>query len=98
VMSNPPYIPSGAIAALDADVRDFEPRLALDGGADGLSLLSRIVTEAPALLEPGGVLALEVQYDQAPRVEALLSEHGFDAIARHRDYGGHERVVSGIRV
>jgi release factor glutamine methyltransferase len=98
VMSNPPYIPSGAIAALDADVRDFEPRLALDGGADGLSLLSRIVTEAPAILEPGGVLALEVQYDQAPRVEALLSEHGFDAIARHRDYGGHERVVSGIRV
>lgn len=97
VMSNPPYIPSGAIAELDADVRDFEPRLALDGGSDGLSLLSRIVSEAPARLEPGGVLAVEVQYDQAPRVAALFAEHGFGAVARHRDYGGHERVVSGVR-
>ncbi len=97
VMSNPPYIPSAEIATLDADVRDFEPRLALDGGADGLSLLSRIVSEAPSRLEPGGVIALEVAYDQAARVEALLVAAGFENTLRHRDYGGHERVVTGIR-
>lgn len=97
VMSNPPYIPSAEIATLDADVRDFEPRLALDGGDDGLSLLSRIVTEAPSRLEPGGVIALEVAYDQAERVEALLVAAGFESTQRHRDYGGHERVVTGIR-
>jgi release factor glutamine methyltransferase len=97
VMSNPPYIPSAEIATLDADVRDFEPRLALDGGADGLALLTRIVTEAPSRLEPGGVLALEVAYDQAARVEALLVGAGFERTQRHRDYGGHERVVSGVR-
>lgn len=97
VMSNPPYIPSAEIATLDADVRDFEPRLALDGGADGLSLLARIVGEAPSRLESGGVLALEVAYDQAARVEALLVAAGFADTLRHRDYGGHERVVTGIR-
>jgi release factor glutamine methyltransferase len=97
VTSNPPYIPSADIAELDADVRDFEPRLALDGGADGLALVSRIVKEAPARLEAGGILALEVQFDQAERVEALFTREGFTHTLRHRDYGGHERVVSGIR-
>jgi release factor glutamine methyltransferase len=97
VTSNPPYIPSADIAALDADVRDFEPRLALDGGADGLALVSRIVKEAPARLESGGILALEVQFDQAERVEALFTREGFTHTLRHRDYGGHERVVSGVR-
>jgi release factor glutamine methyltransferase len=97
VTSNPPYIPSADIAALDADVRDFEPRLALDGGADGLALVSRIVKEAPARLEAGGILALEVQFDQAERVEALFAREGFTHTLRHRDYGGHERVVSGVK-
>ncbi len=95
ITANPPYIPSGDIGALAADIRDHEPRLALDGGADGLDVLRRIVAQAPARLEAGGVLAVEVQYDQAPRVSELFEAAGFHDIERRRDYGGHERVVSG---
>jgi release factor glutamine methyltransferase len=96
VTANPPYIPEGEIPKLDADVRDFEPRLALDGGPDGLALVRRIVHGARDQLVPGGVLALEVAYDQAPRTHALFEEHGYVDIERRRDYGGHERVVSAV--
>jgi len=96
VTANPPYIPESELAGLDADVRDFEPRLALDGGPDGLSLVRRIVAGARDRLVPGGLLALEIGHDQAPRVHALLEGHGYSAIERRRDYGGHERVVSGV--
>jgi release factor glutamine methyltransferase len=96
VTANAPYIPRADIEGLDADVRDFEPRLALDGGADGLDLIRRLVLEAPAYLAPGGVLALEVGHDQAARVEQLLQKAGFLEIERRRDYGGIERVVSGV--
>ena len=95
ITANPPYIPHGEIATLDADVRDFEPHLALDGGADGLSLLRRIIERGPEFLAPGGVLALEVGHDQASQVSALLEARGFRAIERARDYGRIERVVSG---
>jgi release factor glutamine methyltransferase len=97
VTANAPYIPSADLAGLQPDVRDFEPHLALDGGADGLVLIRRIVEQAPSWLAAGGVLALEVQYDQAPAVSALLEAHGFGDIQQRRDYGGHERVVSGKR-
>jgi release factor glutamine methyltransferase len=95
ITSNPPYIPLGDIATLDADVRDFEPRLALEGGADGLDVVRRIVERAPEFLESGGVLALEVGHDQAARVAALFEARGFGEIQVKRDYGGIERVVSG---
>ncbi len=95
VTANPPYIPSGDIATLDADVRDYEPRRALDGGADGLDLVRRIVEEAPARLTQGGILAMEIGHDQAERTEALFLARGFRETQRRRDYGGHERVVSG---
>lgn len=95
VTANPPYIPSAEIPTLDPDIREYEPRRALDGGPDGLDLVRRIVAEAPDYLAPGGVLALEIGYDQAERTEALFAERGFSAIERRRDYGEHERVVSG---
>lgn len=60
VVTNPPYVRSGDIAKLDRDVRDYEPVLALDGGRDGLDLLRRIVQGSPALLLPGGLLAMEM--------------------------------------
>jgi release factor glutamine methyltransferase len=97
VTANPPYIPSADIAGLDADVRDFEPRLALDGGADGLQITRRLIAEAPRYLSPGGLLALEGGFDQAPAVAALLAEHGFQHIAVRKDLAGIERVVSGRR-
>jgi release factor glutamine methyltransferase len=95
IVANPPYIPAGEIATLMQDVRDFEPKLALDGGDDGLSLVRRIVSEAPRHLAPEGILALEVGAGQAPDVAALFEAAGFIAVERAKDYGRIERVVSG---
>lgn len=97
ITANPPYIPSAEIAGLDADVRDFEPRLALDGGADGLHVTRRLIGEALGFLSPGGLLALEGGFDQAPAVAALLEASGFNQITRSKDLAGVERVVSGRR-
>ena len=95
VTANPPYILTSDIAGLDVDIRDFEPRLALDGGADGLDLVRRIVAGARARLEPSGVLALEIGSDQGGATRALLEAAGFVDVAVRRDYGGRDRVVSG---
>jgi release factor glutamine methyltransferase len=94
ITANPPYIPDAELAELDAGIREFEPRLALAGGSDGLDVIRRIVEEAPGHLSPGGVLALEVGHDQADRVAELFEQAGLSQIGRRRDYGGHERVVS----
>ena len=96
VLSNPPYIPSDQIAALPADVRGFEPRTALDGGEDGLASLRRVVEGAAIRLAPKGVLAVEVGDGQARAVVRLFEEARFQNIGVRRDYGGIERVVSGV--
>lgn len=96
VTANAPYIPSAEIATLQPEVRDFEPRLALDGGADGLDLVRRIIETAPSFLRAGGVLALEVGMGEAPEVAERMAIT-FAAVERHRDYAGIERVVSGVR-
>ncbi len=98
IAANPPYIPSGDIAGLDVDVREFEPRLALDGGEDGLTIIGRLLEQAPRYLVPGGLIALEVGFDQAPAVAALFEQAGFADVARAKDLAGIERVVSGRRV
>jgi release factor glutamine methyltransferase len=97
ITANPPYIPSGDIAGLAADVRDFEPRLALDGGADGLDITRRIIAEAARYLSPGGLLALEGGFDQAPAVAELLAGAGYTDVTRAKDLAGIERVVTGRR-
>ena len=97
ITANPPYIPSAEIAGLDPGIRDFEPRLALDGGEDGLSLVRRIIAEAPERLAAQGVLAVEVGAGQSAEVRDLFAGAAFEQIELHRDYGGHERVVSGRR-
>jgi release factor glutamine methyltransferase len=94
ITANPPYIPSAEVGGLDADVRDFEPRLALDGGANGLDVHTAIVSQARRRLVPQGVLAVEVGFNQAPAVAELLERAGFEAVSRHRDLAGHERVLS----
>lgn len=96
ITANPPYIADGEARELPVDVRKFEPHSALFAGADGLDLVRRIVHEAPAHLEDGGVLALEVGAGQALAVEPLFAARGFTEVARSRDYGGHERVVSAL--
>jgi release factor glutamine methyltransferase len=95
ITANPPYIPSDVIPTLDLGIRGFEPHLALDGGEDGMTVTRRIVAEAPNRLHPKGVLALEIGYDQGPKVAKLLEDAGFEEVAIHKDYGAHDRVVCG---
>jgi release factor glutamine methyltransferase len=97
VTANPPYIASSDVPGLMPDVRDFEPRLALDGGSDGLDLIRRIVDEAPGHLERDGVLATEVGAGEAQAVRALFEAAAYRDVRVDRDYGKIERVVSGIR-
>jgi release factor glutamine methyltransferase len=96
ITANPPYIPSGDIDSLSADIRDFEPRVALDGGTDGLSVLLRIVEDAPRWLLSGGVLAVEVGAEEAREVARSFEGRGFRDVALTKDYGKIERVVSGV--
>jgi release factor glutamine methyltransferase len=95
IVANPPYIASKEIESLDADVRAFEPRLALDGGGDGLTIVQKLVQQAPAWLVSGGVLALEIGAGQAPEVGKLLSHEGFIDVQMTKDYAGHERIAYG---
>jgi release factor glutamine methyltransferase len=95
ITANPPYIPTAEIGTLDADVRNFEPRGALDGGADGLDLVRRVVEGARALLEDGGILAVEVGAGQAGEARACFERSGYVEVDIARDYAKIERVVSG---
>jgi release factor glutamine methyltransferase len=94
ITANPPYIGEAEMPTLPRDVREFEPHTALVAGADGLDVTRRIVVGAPAMLAPGGVLALEVMAGQAPAVATLMAEAGFLDVEIERDYAGHERIVS----
>jgi release factor glutamine methyltransferase len=96
IVSNPPYIPSGDIDGLEPEVKDFEPREALDGGTDGLDYLRKIAHDGPAFLGPGGAIVLEVGDGQAPAVLAFL-EDGFTGIEVRPDYAGRDRIVTGRR-
>lgn len=97
ITANPPYIATRELDGLQPDIKSFEPRLALDGGEDGLTLLRRIVAEASGHLVAGGVLAVEIGSDEGPAVRALFEGAGFTAVEIARDYGRLERVVSGVR-
>jgi release factor glutamine methyltransferase len=94
VVSNPPYIPRDEIQTLQPEVRDHDPRLALDGGGDGLSFHRRLAACSGPCLRPGGWLALEVGRGQIGAVVDLFQKsEGFEEVARHRDLTGVERVA-----
>ena len=95
IVSNPPYIPTEVIETLDPEVKDHEPRLALDGTEDGLSFYRRIIRTAPEWLFESGWLILEIGYDQGEAVSAMMRENGFRDIEVIRDLGGKDRVVTG---
>jgi len=95
IVSNPPYIKSGDIEKLDIEVKKYDPRLALDGGQDGLDFYRRIAKETPNKLNKKGWLFLEVGKGQADDVCALLQENGFDNVQTLKDYNKIERVVYG---
>ena len=94
VVANPPYVPSAAIAHLDAEVARHEPRRALDGGGDGLDAYRALVPDLGRLLVPGGVAVLEVGAGQAAAVARLLGLAGLVAVARHLDLAGIARCLS----
>ena len=94
IVSNPPYIESSVIETLAPEVKDFEPRLALDGDADGLTFYRRIVENAPAYLYSSGYLIMEIGYNQADAVVELLNNKGcYHDIEVIKDYAGNDRVV-----
>ncbi len=97
VVSNPPYIPSATVSALEPVVRDHEPRLALDGGPDGLSAIRSIVAGGARGLAPGGLLLLEHHHDQSEAVGELLRAAGLERLAAHADLEGRARFASGWR-
>lgn len=95
VVSNPPYIPSGEIAGLAPEVARYEPRLALDGGGDGLDAYRAIVALLPALLGQGSGFALELGRGQFAPVRALAQEAGLTALSGRVDLAGIDRVLVG---
>ena len=95
VVCNPPYIPSGDIAGLDVSVRNYEPHMALDGGADGLDFYRFISAKWKSAIRLGGTLLFEVGIGQAPEVEEIMSKNGFEQIQTTADPQGIWRVVEG---
>lgn len=94
VLSNPPYINEKDMAALEPEVRDFEPGEALFGGKDGMEIIRRILTEAPEWLRPGGLLLIEIGYDQSGMVTVEAGSSGrFDDIEIVKDYAGIGRIL-----
>jgi len=95
IVSNPPYIPTADLETLQPEVRDYEPRQALDGGADGLDFYRVIIPAAPGYLNPGGWLLLEVGIGQAEPVTGMLAAADFRELFTGRDASGIDRVVGG---
>ena len=95
IVSNPPYIPSAVVEQLETEVKDHEPRIALDGTEDGLFFYRQIVSRAPEYLTDNGWLLVEIGYDQGPDVYALFIEAGFKDVKVIEDLAGNNRVVKG---
>ncbi len=94
IVSNPPYIPTGECAQLPPSIRDHEPRLALDGGADGLDVIRRLFLEAPGVLNAGGKLLIEIGAEQGEAVTQLAYTYFPEATVRvHQDLAGRDRVL-----
>lgn len=97
VVSNPPYIAPDVIETLEPEVRDHEPRLALDGGATGLEAYPHVFGASLTLLKPGGRVAVEIGYDQAEPVTDLARSKGLETITVKTDLAGHDRVIMASR-
>ena len=96
LLSNPPYIVSRVIPSLEREVSEYEPKLALDGGEDGLVFYRRIAKEAKAVLLPGARLYLEIGYDQGESVKDIFQKEGYEAVEVFPDLSGNPRVLRGI--
>lgn len=97
LVSNPPYIPSKTVDTLDPWIRDHEPRLALDGGADGLDFYRAFFTDAIMVLKPGGGIFFEIGDEQGPALRSMLEDSGFTEVAILKDYAGKDRYALGMQ-
>jgi release factor glutamine methyltransferase len=95
VACNPPYVPSGEIAGLEPEVRDHDPRPALDGGAGGLEFIERIVPELPSIMNEGGIVGFEMGASQADMVRAVFERSGIGSLEILQDLSGRDRVITG---
>ena len=93
IVANPPYIPSEEISKLQPEVRDWEPKQALDGGKDGLDHIRKLLKESPKYLKPNGRLVMEFGFGQAAEIEKLAAGN-FDKIEIIKDYAGIPRIIS----
>lgn len=93
IVSNPPYIPSAEIKTLQPEVRDHDPRQALDGGADGLDFYRRLAVESGSRLKAGGRIMLELGDGQGGAVSELLTQHGWTVESVLKDYSGRGRIL-----
>lgn len=96
IVSNPPYIPTADIEGLQEEVRFHDPRIALDGGEDGLHFYRRIIEESPSYIKDGGSLLFEIGCDQGEAVAGLMKDHGYVSVAVKKDLSGLDRVIMGI--
>ena len=96
VVCNPPYIETGVMSDLPPEVRDFEPREALDGGPDGLAFYREVADKLPGCLAEGGFVVFEIGDEQAAAVTGILGRAGFARTSVERDYAGHDRVITGL--
>ena len=97
LVSNPPYIPSKAVDGLEPHIRDHEPRLALDGGPDGLNVFRALLLDAVMVLKPGGGVFFEIGDEQGPAMRELLEGYGFADVAIVKDYSGRDRFATGVQ-
>ena len=95
LVSNPPYIRSAVVDTLMPEVKDYEPRIALDGEEDGLVFYRRILSDCKKNLKKGGMLFFEIGYDQAGAVKGMMEQAGFLEVTVKKDFGGLDRVVFG---
>ena len=96
IVSNPPYIERAVCETLDPRVKDYEPRLALDGGDSGLDFYDRYLADALNILRPGGAVFFEIGENQGEALRELLENYGFSDIKIEKDYAGHDRYASGV--
>lgn len=96
IVSNPPYIESKVCDTLDPRVKDFEPRLALDGGVTGLDFYERYLGDALNLLKPGGAVFFEIGENQGEALLRLFADYGFSNAKIEKDFAGHDRYASAI--
>tara|TARA_B100000900_G_scaffold169459_1_gene143981 strand:+ start:1897 stop:2745 length:849 start_codon:yes stop_codon:yes gene_type:complete len=98
IVSNPPYIKRNNLKYLEKDIKDFEPKIALDGGLDGLSEIRKVINKSSELIKKSGKLILEIGFDQKKDVKKILIDKGFYINKTIKDYSGNDRCIIGTKL